>query len=79
MVSLSVDIGLYVAVPLALLGAALIYRDARSRRMDAADMWAVGFFVGFFLLPLIGGVVVLAFYLQNRAPRRGSPTPVLER
>lgn len=58
-----------VALPLALLGAAWIYRDASRRRMDTADTWAVGFVVGFLLVPLLGGLVVLAFYLQRR--RRG--------
>ncbi|MFC4540955.1 hypothetical protein ACFO5R_03305 [Halosolutus amylolyticus] len=73
MVGISIDIGFPVAAVLALLGAAMIYRDARARAMDTADMWAVGFAVGFFLLPVIGGLVVLAFYVGKRPPRRPRP------
>lgn len=76
MVSISIEIGLYLAVPLALLGAASIYRDATQRRMETADMWAVGFVVGFFLLPVLGGIVVLAVYLRKRNRRRGRPDAV---
>ncbi len=65
-----------VAVPLALLGAVWIYRDARARNMDTADMWAVGFFVGCFLPPIIGAVVVFAFYLRHRNRRGGTPCAV---
>jgi ABC-type phosphate transport system permease subunit len=61
-----------IAVPLALLGAAWIYRDATERRMDTADMWAVGFFVAFFIPPIIGGVLVYAFYLRKRKGRGGA-------
>ena len=61
-----------IALPLALLGAAWIYRDARDRRMDTADMWAVGFVVGFLLVPVLGGLAVLAFYLGRRKRRGGA-------
>jgi TRAP-type C4-dicarboxylate transport system permease small subunit len=69
-----VDPVLAIPVLLALLVAAWIYRDATQRGMDSADMWAVGFFVAFFILPLFGGIVVFAFYLRNRNRRR--PLPV---
>lgn len=79
MVAVELNIGLYVAIPLALLGSVLLYRDAGRRGMDTADMWAVGFVVGFLLLPVLGGLVVLALYLQKRTGRRGRPDPVFER
>jgi hypothetical protein len=63
-----------LAIPLAPLGAAWIYRDANQRGMDTADMWAVGFFVGFFVPPLLGGAVVFWLYLQKRNRRGGVPT-----
>lgn len=75
MVSISINLGLSVAVLLALLGAVTIYRDGKRRGMDTADMWAVGFVVGFFLLPIVGGVVVAVLYLQRRADRGGRPSP----
>jgi asparagine N-glycosylation enzyme membrane subunit Stt3 len=62
----SITLGPLFSVIVALLGAVLIYRDGRSRGMETADMWAVGFFVAFFLLPIIGGLIVVAFYLSNR-------------
>ena len=65
-VVVEITIPALIALPLALLGAAWLYRDARGRRMETADMWAVGFVVGFLLLPLLGGLIVLAFYLRNR-------------
>ncbi|WP_410765616.1 hypothetical protein [Haloferax sp. DFSO60] len=58
----------------ALLGSVWIYRDAKRREMDTADVWAVGFFVAFVLLPILGGIVVFALYLQRR--NRGDGTPV---
>ncbi|WP_416838673.1 hypothetical protein [Haloferax sp. DFSO52] len=62
----------------ALLGALWVYRDAKRREMDTADMWAVGFFIGFVLLPLLGGIAVLAFYFRNRNRRRGYPVSAPE-
>lgn len=63
-----------LSFPLALLlaggGAAWIYRDARRRSMETGDMYAVGFFVGMFLPPIVGAVVVGLLYLRNREPRR---------
>lgn len=76
MVSINITLPWIVAIPLALLGAAWIYNDAKQRGMDTADMWAVGFFVAFFIPPIIGGVVVFAVYLWKRRRRRGSqPVP----
>ncbi len=76
MATISIEIGLYVALPLAFLVSALIYRDGKRRGMEAADMWAVGFFVAFFLLPLVGGIVVATLYLREREPPGSQPYPV---
>ena len=65
-----------LAVLLALLGAAWIYSDGQKRDMEAADMWAVGFFIGMFIPPIIGAVIVGVAYLWKRKPREGSPQPV---
>ncbi|ELZ93081.1 hypothetical protein [Haloferax sulfurifontis] len=72
----SIELSGPILVAAAVLGAAWLYRDAKRRAMDTADMWAVGFFVAFVLLPVLGGLAVLAFYLQNRNRRRGSPVAV---
>ncbi|AKU06676.1 MULTISPECIES: hypothetical protein [Haloferax] len=74
MVSIEISGPLLLAA--AVLGAAWIYRDAKRRAMDTADMWAVGFFVAFVLLPVLGGLAVFVFYLRNRNRRRGSPVAV---
>ncbi|WP_435155077.1 hypothetical protein [Haladaptatus sp. DFWS20] len=73
-----ITIPVFLAVPLALLGAAWIYRDASKRKMSTADMWAVGFFVGFFVPPFIGGLVVYALYLRKRNRRGGTVYTVPE-
>ena len=44
--------------------------------METADMWAVGFFIGMFIPPLIGAVVVGMLYLQKRNRRRPNATPI---
>ncbi|WP_148415941.1 hypothetical protein [Haloferax sp. KTX1] len=72
----SIELGGPLLLAAAVLGAAWIYRDAKRRAMDTADMWAVGFFVAFVLLPVLGGLAVLAFYFRNRNRRRGSPVTV---
>lgn len=41
--------------------------------METADMWAVGFFVGFFVIPIIGGVAVYVYYIKER--NRQGPVP----
>lgn len=79
MAGIHITIPWFLAIPLAALGALWIYRDAQDRGMDTADMWAVGFFVGFFIPPLLGGAIVLAFYLHKRGPRRGQPQAVADR
>ncbi len=70
---ISISLSVPAAILIATGGALWIYRDATTRGMDTADMWAVGFFVGFFILPIIGGVLVFAYYLKKRRPQ--SPTP----
>lgn len=77
MVGLNVQISGSLALLLGLAGAVWIYVDGKQRGIETADMWAVGFFVGMFVPPLIGAVVVAAFYLRNRNRRRsrGTPTP----
>ncbi|MFD1586043.1 hypothetical protein ACFR9U_03545 [Halorientalis brevis] len=69
----------FLAIPLAAFGAVWIYRDASKRNMDTADMWAVGFFIGFFFPPIIGAVLVYAYYLQKRNRGGGSADGVSTR
>jgi hypothetical protein len=63
-------VGIYLggqlAVLLGVLGALWIYVDGRKHRMETADMWAVGFFVGMFIPPIVGAVVVAVLYVQKR-------------
>lgn len=72
----SITLSWPLAILLAILGAAWIYQDAKKRRMDTADMWAVGFFVAFFIPPIIGAVVVIVYYLGKRKPPGGKARPV---
>lgn len=65
-----------VAVLLGVIGAIIIYRDGKQRNMDTADMWAVGFFVGVFIPPIIGAVVIGVVYLDRRNRRPGNPHTV---
>lgn len=74
MVQIMVTLPLSIAVLVATAGSFWFYRDATDREMDTADMWAVGFFVAFFVLPLIGGLLVLVYYFQKRQPRYPGPT-----
>lgn len=67
------------ALLIAGLGALWIYQDATARRMDTADMWAVGFAVGVFIPPLIGAVAVLVYYFQKRNRRPGEPVRTPQR
>lgn len=62
------------ALLLGVLGAAWIYVDGRERNIETADMWAVGFFIGMFLPPIVGAVVVGTLYTQRR--KRGGQRPV---
>ena len=61
------------AVLLGLTGAIIIYRDGKRRNMDTADMWAVGFFLGVFIPPIIGAVIMGVLYLHKRNRRPGNP------
>ena len=72
---ISISLSVPVAILIAAGGALWIYRDATTRGMDTADMWAVGLFIGFFFLPIVGGVLVLVYYLGKRRPRYPKPTP----
>lgn len=74
MVGIQISGGL--ALLLGALGAGWIYVDGRKRGMETADMWAVGFFLGMFIPPIIGAVVVGMLYLQNRNRRGGNARPV---
>jgi MFS-type transporter involved in bile tolerance (Atg22 family) len=76
MVSVAISVSGPFALVLAALGAVWIYQDATKREMETADMWAVGFFVGFFLPPLIGAVAVFVYYIQKREPRYPNPQSV---
>ncbi len=71
-----IEISGMLAVVIGLLGGGWIYLDGRQRNMDTADMWAVGFFLGMFIPPIIGAVVVGTLYLQRRNRNRGQPAPV---
>ncbi|MFC7058225.1 hypothetical protein [Halovenus salina] len=79
MVGFAISVSGPFALLLAALGAVWIYQDATKRKMGTADMWAVGFFVGFFVPPLLGAVAVFAYYLQKREPRYPGPQRVPER
>jgi len=70
-----IEISGALALVLGLLGAGWIYVDGRERKMDTADMWAVAFFVGMFIPPIIGAVVVATLYLdrRNRGGRKTHP------
>lgn len=73
MVQLTLTLPLSVAVIFAAVGAGWIYHDASTRNMDTADMWAVGFFVAFFIVPILGGLAVLFYYFQKRDPEYPQP------
>ncbi|MFC4406303.1 hypothetical protein [Haloarchaeobius iranensis] len=64
-----------LAVFLGVLGAVWIFLDGRKRNIETADMWAVGFFVGMFIPPIVGAVIVGMLYLQKRNPGQGGPIP----
>ncbi|RRJ29987.1 hypothetical protein [Halocatena pleomorpha] len=65
-----IEISGELALLIGLLGAVWIYYDGQSHNMQTADMWAVGFFLGMFIPPIIGAVIVMILYLQKRN-RRG--------
>ena len=71
-----IEISGMLAVILGLLGAGWIYIDGRKQNIDTADMWAVGFFVGMFIPPIIGAVIVGTLYFQKRNRRRGNARSV---
>lgn len=71
-----IEISGTLAVVIGLLGGGWIYVDGRRRDMETADMWAVGFFVGMFIPPIIGAVVVGMLYLQNRNRRRPTASTI---
>ena len=73
MTGIAIQISGPAALLIAALGALWIYQDAKARRMDTADMWAVGFAVGVFIPPIIGAVAVLVYYFQKRNRRPGEP------
>lgn len=66
-----IEISGMLAVIIGLLGAGWIYIDGRQQKLETADMWAVGFFVGMFLPPIIGAVIVGTLYVQKRNRGRG--------
>lgn len=79
MTGISIHVSGPAALLIAALGALWIYQDAKDRRMDTADMWAVGFAVAFFIPPIIGAVVVLFFYFRKRNRKPGEPVPTYGR
>lgn len=68
-----IEISGAVAVFLGALGAVWIYLDSREQGIETADMWATGFFIGMFIPPIIGAVIVGVLYIQKRNPRKGIP------
>ena len=71
-----IEISGMLAVILGLSGAIWIYFDGRKQNSETADMWAVGFFIGMFIPPIIGAVIVGVLYLQRRKPGQGGSHPV---
>ncbi|WP_302081286.1 hypothetical protein [Salinibaculum rarum] len=71
-----IEISGMLAVIIGLLSGGWIYVDGRQRNMETADMWAVGFFVGMFIPPIIGAIVVGMLYLQKRNRRRRTARPI---
>lgn len=69
---ISIHLSTTVAIAIGLFGGLWIYTDGRRRRIETADMYAVGFFVGMFIPPLIGAVVVAFLYLRRRNQRGGN-------
>lgn len=61
-----------LAIAIGLLGGLWIYTDGRKRNIQSADMYAVGFFVGMFIPPIIGAVIAIFLYLQKRNQNGGS-------
>lgn len=78
MVQISIQLSTPIAILVAALGALWIYQDAKKRGMDSADMWAVGFFVAFFIPPIIGGIAVLSYYIHKRDRGRNEPGTQVE-
>jgi peptidoglycan/LPS O-acetylase OafA/YrhL len=73
---IDIHLPLSVGVLVGVLGAVWIYQDGQKRNMDTADLWAIGFFIAFIALPMIGGILVLAFYFQKRNQGRIPPTSI---
>ncbi|RBI59463.1 hypothetical protein DMJ13_22915 [halophilic archaeon] len=79
MAGISIRLSLSAGILIGLLGAVWIFKDASDHNIDSAVDWAVGFFVAFFLLPILGGIVVLVVYLRRRNQSGGkgkSPLPI---
>ena len=74
MVQFAIALPTSIAVLIAAGGGLWLYTDATDRGMETADMWGIGFFVAFFLLPVIGGALVAMYYLEKRQPREPEPT-----
>lgn len=71
---------IYISWPLALIlgaiGGYMIYKDAKDRGMETADIWAVAFFGGMFIPPILGSIIVTGIYLYKRNPRKPKQTKV---
>jgi hypothetical protein len=72
----AIEISGMLAVTIGLLGAGWIYLDGSKQNIDTADMWAVGFFVGMFIPPIIGAVIIGTLYSQKRNRGRGKASSV---
>lgn len=75
----SIEVGGALAVAVGALGALWIYLDGRERGLETADMWAVGFFIGMFIPPLLGAVAVGAVYVDRRYRGGGGHRPTGDR
>lgn len=72
----SIEISGPLALIIGLGGAIWIYIDGQRRNVETADMWAVGFFVGMFIPPIVGAVVVGILYFRRRDRGSGGVRPV---
>lgn len=72
----SIHLSTTLALAIGMLGSVWIYTDGRGRNIDSADMYAVGFFVGMFIPPILGAVIVAVLYLQKRKQNGGRVHPI---
>lgn len=69
---IGIQLSTTLAIAIGLLGGLWIFTDGREQDIESADMYAVGFFVGMFIPPIIGAVVVVFLYFQRRNQKGGN-------